>query len=99
MCRCGGETRLQASLGDGPGPLTACGRLAFWCSGVATFSPSALGHQTPLPSSRRQRWAHQIAQSREGPVMSRARLRSQAPFPDGVAIQIMQGSLTGEWNW
>lgn len=29
--------KAAASLGDGPGPLTACGRLVFWC---CDFSPS-----------------------------------------------------------
>lgn len=70
-----------------------------WCSGVATFSPlpQVIRPALPLPSSRKQRWAHSDRPVPRGPVLSRAGC-IVASSPDGVAIQTMQGLSIDEWN-
>lgn len=76
--------KAAASLGDGPGPLTACGRLVFWC---CDFSPSRPVIR-PAPQQQEAEMGPPDRPVRpvpkRGPVMSRAGC-IVTPSPDGVA--------------
>lgn len=62
MGRCGGETRLQASLGDG-----LCS--VFWCCDF--FLPHRPKVTRPAPQQQKRRWAHLDRPVPRGPVLSR----------------------------